>query len=138
MLYPLFAMVLLTFVVAIHLFRVRIKAVKGNEVRLSQFRLNTGEIPDSMAQAARNYTNLFEIPTLFYAAGAVAIALGIQTPAMVITAWVFVVARIAHSWIHLTSNNVIYRMRAYMLGNICVLVLWSLLVASYAMRAHFY
>ena len=134
MLYPMFAMVILTFVVAIHLFRLRVKAVKAGELRLSQLRLNTGEIPDTMVQAARNYSNLFEIPVLFYAAGAAALALGIQPPALVITAWVFVLARIVHSWIHLRSNNVIHRLRAYMLGNICVLVLWGILVASYATR----
>lgn len=134
MLYPLFAMVLVTFAVAVYLFRLRVKAVKSGEVRLSQFRLNNGEIPESMAKAARNYTNLFEVPMLFYTAGAIAIALGIQVPAMIITAWIFVLARIAHSWIHLTGNNVIHRMRAYMLGNICVLVIWGILVANYATR----
>lgn len=134
MLYPLFAMVLVTFAVAIHLFRLRVKAVKSGEIRLSQFRLNSGDMPDNVAQAARNYTNLFEVPMLFYTAGAIAIALGIQVPAMVITAWIFVLARIAHSWIHLTGNNVIHRLRAYMLGNICVLVIWGILVASYATR----
>ena len=134
MLYPMFAMVILTFAVAVHLFHLRLKAVKAGEMRLSQFRLNTGEIPDAMAQAARNYANLFEVPVLFYAAGAIALALGIQTPAMVIIAWVFVLARIAHSWIHLHGNNVIHRLRAYMLGNVCVLVIWGVLVVSYATR----
>ncbi len=134
MLYPLFAMVLVTCAVALHLFRLRVTAVKAGKIRLSQFRLNNGEIPESMAKAARNYTNLFEVPMLFYTAGAIAIALGIQVPVMIITAWIFVLARIAHSWIHLTGNNVIHRMRAYMLGNICVLVIWGILVASYATR----
>lgn len=134
MLYPLFAMVLVTCAVALHLFRLRVKAVKAGKIRLSQFRLNTGDMPDNVAKAARNYTNLFEVPTLFYTAGAISIALGIQVPAMIITAWIFVLARIAHSWIHLTGNNVIHRMRAYMLGNICVLVIWGILVASYATR----
>lgn len=134
MLYPMFAMILLTFAVAIYLFSLRVKAVKAGEMRLSQFRLNTGETPDAMAQAARNYTNLFEVPMLFYTAGAIAIALGIQVPALIITAWIFVIARVAHSWIHLTSNNVINRLRAYMLGNVCVLVMWGILVASYATR----
>lgn len=134
MLYPMFAMVILTCTVAIYLFRLRVRAVKAGQVRLSQFRLNTGEVPDAITQAARNYSNLFEVPVLFYTAGAIAIALGIQVPAMVITAWIFVLARIAHSWIHLSSNNVIHRLRAYMLGNICVLVIWAILVASYAAR----
>jgi hypothetical protein len=134
MLYPMFAVVILTFLVAINLFSLRYKAVKAREVRLSQFRLNTGEIPDKIIQAANNYTNLFEVPMLFYVAGATAIALGIQTPIMVFVAWVFVLARIVHSAIHLTSNNVIYRLYAYALGNLCVLILWILLIASYASR----
>lgn len=134
MLYPMFAMVILTCAVAIYLFRLRVRAVKAGQVKLSQFRLNTGEVPDAITQAARNYSNLFEVPVLFYTAGAIAIALGIQVTAMIITAWIFVLARIAHSWIHLTGNNVIHRLRAYMLGNICVLVIWAILVASYATR----
>lgn len=134
MLYPMFVLVIVTFIVAIHLFRLRVSAVKAGELRLSQFRLNDAEVPDKLAQAGRNYSNLFEVPVLFYVAGATAMALGIQTPAMIIIAWVFVVSRIIHSVIHLTSNNVIHRLRAYMLGNICVLALWILLVASYALR----
>ncbi len=134
MLYPMFAMVLLTFAVAIRLFSLRVKAVKAGEMRLSQFRLNTGETPDDMAQAARNYANLFEVPMLFYTAGAIAIALGIQTLPLIIAAWIFVIARCIHSWIHLHSNNVINRMRAYMLGNVCILAIWGILVASYATR----
>ncbi|MEN0037747.1 MAG: MAPEG family protein [Cellvibrio sp.] len=134
MLYPMFVMVILTLLVAINLFRVRYKAIKAGEVRLSQFRLNTGVIPDKITQAANNYSNLFEIPMLFYIACATAIALGIQTPIMVFVAWVFVVARVIHSLIHLTSNNVIFRLYAYVLGNICVLILWVLLIASYASR----
>jgi hypothetical protein len=134
MLYPMFAMVILTFLVAINLFRLRYKAVRAGEVRLSQFRLNTGEMPDKIVQAANNYTNLFEIPMLFYVVCATAIALGIQTPIMIIVAWVFVVARIIHSLIHLTSNNVIFRLYAYVLSIICVLILWGLLIASFATR----
>jgi len=134
MLYPMFTMVILTFLVAINLFRLRHKAVKAGEVRLSQFRLNTGDMPDKIIQTANNYANLFEVPMLFYVVCATAIALGIQTPIMVVVAWVFVVARIIHSLIHLTSNNVIFRLYAYVLGSICVLILWVLLIASYATR----
>lgn len=134
MLYPMFAMVLLTFVVAIHLFVLRIKAVKAGDMRLSQFRLNSGETPDAMLQASRNYTNLFEVPVLFYAAGTLTISLGLESPVLTLTAWIFVLARALHSWIHLHSNNVIHRMRAYLLGNVCILIIWGVLVSSYASR----
>lgn len=135
MLYPMFAMVLLTFAVGIYMFQLRLKAVKTGAVKLSYFRLNKGaETPMALEQASRNYANLFEIPVLFYAAGVLAIALGINTTALTVIGWLFVLARLIHSWIHLTSNNVIYRMQAFMAGNVCVLVLWILIVANYAMR----
>jgi hypothetical protein len=132
MIYPMFAMVLLTFLVAFRLLFLRLKAVKTGSVRLSQFRLNTGDMPDEITQTARNYSNLFEIPVLFYAAGATAIAMGTDSSAMIVTAWIFVLARLAHSLIHLTTNDVINRFRAYTLGNLCVLVIWGLLLIDHA------
>lgn len=132
MIYPMFAMVLLTFLVAFRLLFLRLKAVKTGSVRLSQFRLYTGDMPDEISQTARNYSNLFEIPVLFYAAGATAIAMGTDSRAMIIAAWIFVLARLTHSLIHLTTNDVINRFRAYTVGNLCVLVIWGLLLIDHA------
>lgn len=133
MLYAMFAMVLLTFGVAFRLLFLRIKAVKAGRVSIGQFRLNTGEIPNDMAQAARNYSNLFETPVLFYIAGTIAIAMDVESLELLIFAWGFVVARLAHSWIHLTYNNVIHRLWAFMTGNFCVLVMWGLLLLKYSL-----
>jgi hypothetical protein len=132
MIYPMFAMVLLTFLIAFRLLFLRIKALKTGSVRLSQFRLNTGDIPDEITQTARNYSNLFEVPVLFYAAGATAIAMGIESAAMTIIAWLFVLARVLHSWVHLTTNDVINRFRIYIVANLCVLAIWGLLLVDHA------
>jgi hypothetical protein len=135
MLYPMFALVLLTIIVAAHLLRLRIKAVKAGQVRLSQLRLNqSADIPDTITQAARNYSNLFEVPVLFYTAGCLAMVLKHETIALIILAWLFVVARAAHSWIHLTRNNVIHRLRAFMAGNICVVAIWVLLIIHHVQQ----
>ena len=131
--YAMFAMLLLTFGVAFRLLFLRIKAVKAGRVSIGQFRLNTGEIPNDMAQAARNYSNLFETPVLFYIAGTIAIAMDVESLELLIFAWGFVVARLAHSWIHLTYNNVIHRLWAFMAGNFCVLVMWGLLLLKYSL-----
>lgn len=132
MIYPMFAMILLTFLVAFRLLFLRLKAVKNGAMKLSQFRLNTGEIPDEITQTARNYSNLFEIPVLFYAAGATAIAMGTDSTGLLIAGWVFVLARVFHSIIHLTSNNVIHRFRAYFIGLLSVLVMWGILLVDHA------
>ncbi len=138
MIYAMFAMILLTFTVAGHLLKLRIAAVKAGEVKLSAFRLNDANVmPTKMQQAARNYSNLFEMPVFFYAAGTIAVALGLQNPAMVLFAWAFVAARAVHSWIHLTSNNVIHRLQAFMAGNICILLIWLLILWEYSGRPHY-
>ncbi len=138
MIYSMFTMIVLTFAVAIYLLSLRIAAVKAGEVKLSTFRLNdAGDMPSKMLQASRNYSNLFEVPVLFYAAGSLSLSLQLETLSLVILSWVFVVSRLAHSLIHLTTNNVIHRLQAFMAGNICVLSMWIILVWEYTVSRPF-
>lgn len=132
MLYAMFAMVLLTFGVAFRLLFLRIKGVKSGKVKIGQFRLNNGEIPTDIILAARNYSNLFEVPTLFYISGTIAIVMDVESVSLTTFAWLFVLSRLIHSWIHLTYNNVIHRLWAFMAGNFCVLAMWGLLLLSHA------
>jgi len=135
MIYAMFTLVVLTSGVAIHLLRLRIAAVKKGEVSLGYFRLNKGDtaIPRNMEQAANNFSNLFEVPTLFYAAGILSLVLHFETLALSLLAWLFVASRAIHSWIHLTSNNVIRRMQVFLVGNLCLLLMWALIVWQYTL-----
>ncbi len=129
MLYPMFVLVLFTLAVAGYLLILRIKAVKSGAVRLSHFRTyQAGQEPAQITQASRNYTNLLEMPVLFYAAGCASLALGIETTAMLILAWLYVAARAAHSYVHLTFNNVVTRLQIFMFSNLCLLAIWLLLI----------
>jgi hypothetical protein len=133
MIYAMFAMILLTFGIAIYMLILRVSAVRRGTLKLSQFRLNASvDIPDKITQVARNYSNLFEVPVLFYAAGVLAIALHLENTAILTLSWIFVVARIAHTAIHISSNNVIHRLQAFMVANICVLVIWCMLIWRYS------
>lgn len=135
MIYAMFTMILLTFTVAAYLFRLRVAAVKSGDVKLSAFRLiDTTVMPAKMLQATRNYSNLFEMPMLFYAAGILSIALDLQSSLIILLGWLFVGTRAVHSWIHLTSNNVIRRMQAFMIGNLCVLLIWAVILWEYTNR----
>lgn len=136
MFYPMFAMVILTFIVALYLLASRIMAVKQRQVSIGYFRQNNGtsEPPAKLVVAGRHYTNLFEVPLLFYITCLTAMVMGFQQGLIVIFAWLFVATRVVHSLIHLTSNNVLHRMLAFVAGVVCVLVMWLLLVAHYAAR----
>ena len=46
--------------------------------------------------------------------------------AQIILAWVFVVSRYVHSYIHTTYNNVRHRLRSFMLGAAVLIFMWCL------------
>ena len=125
MLYAMFVLVILTMVIMVLTARVRIESVQSGTVPQSYYSLMEGhDIPDFVAKTTRNFNNLFEVPTLFYAGGAVYLALDQAGQLPIISAWIFVAARVMHSIIHLSYNNVLHRLIIFAIGNLSVLVMW--------------
>ena len=128
LIYPMFVMVLLTATVLVILFRSRVRAVRENRISAKYFRIYQGEVePESTAKPARHFTNLFEAPTLFYAACLAAMVTGETGTTMVALAWAYVAARVAHAWVHLGGNRLRLRIRAYFAGWLVLLAMWVLL-----------
>ncbi|WP_426357307.1 MAPEG family protein [Pseudocolwellia sp. HL-MZ19] len=125
MLYPVFLMVLLTFVVGFITVKVRFASVKKGDVSAKYFKLMDGEnVPKIVTKTSRNFNNQFEVPVLFYVVCCLFISLQIESEIAVIFAWLFVVSRIVHSYIHLTYNYIIHRMLSFWAGLMFVLGLW--------------
>jgi hypothetical protein len=125
LIYPMAAMVLLTFVVLLHLFRSRVRAVRDGQLTTKYYRVFQGESePETTIKPARHFVNLFEAPTLFYVGCLAAMVSGDYGLVLLVIAWLYVVARIAHAWIHLGGNRVRHRMRVYFLGWVILLALW--------------
>jgi hypothetical protein len=81
-------------------------------------------------QAADNFRNLFEVPVLFYALVALAVAAH-HTPAWLsVGAWLFVLLRVAHSLIHCTYNKVMHRLAVFLASFSLVVGLWISFFAS--------
>jgi len=113
--------------------RVRMGSVKIGAVPESYHNLMEGHaVAELDAKSTRNFNNLFEVPTLFYAGGPVYLALDQTGQAAVISAWVFVAARVLHSIIHLSYNNPMHRMVVFAIGNLSVLVMWLSIVNAAA------
>lgn len=74
--------------------------------------------------AADNFRNLFELPTLFFAAVAIALAVEAESDPLLWPAWLLVALRAAHSVIHITYNRVLHRFVAYALGALALAWLW--------------
>ncbi len=132
MLYPMLALMFLTLCVAINLLVQRIKAVRHQKLKLGYFRVNTGaEPPPKVLAAANHYSNLFEVPVLFYLACITALVVDAQSPLLVSFAWAFVALRLIHTVIHLSYNNVIHRLAAFLLSVIALVGTWILITLHY-------
>ena len=134
--YPMLALVLLTFGVLIALFRSRVRMVREGLAPVSYFRTFQGSVvePEFTVKPQRHFANLFEAPTLFYAACLAAMVTGLTGTLVVVLAWVYVALRYLHAWIHLGGNRVRYRMRAYFASWVCLLALWISVAVGVALR----
>lgn len=121
----MFMMVMLTYVILLVTLRVRTSSVRRGEVPIKYFSVFQGEdIPEIVHKTTRHFSNLFEVPVLFYIAGVLYLALD-QTGSFAINcAWLFVASRVVHTVIHLGYNNVIHRLIVFAIGNVCVLAMW--------------
>lgn len=133
--YPMLAMVILTFVVLIALFRSRIRMVREGHAPVSYFRTFQGsQEPDYAVKPARHFANLFEAPTLFYAGCLAAMVVGVRGWGVLAVAWAYVAARGIHAWIHLGGNRVRHRLRAYFLSWLLLLALWGYVAVVASLR----
>ena len=133
--YPMFAMVLLTATVMVLLFRRRVRAVSERLITTAYYRIYQDQgvpEPESAAKAARHFSNLFEAPILFYVACLAAMITQHAGALMVALAWAYVAARITHAAIHLGPNRLRWRIRAYAISWLVLMAMWIDLVVKVA------
>lgn len=121
-------MVALTLVVWLRMYVMRIAQMKRERIHPQAVATSaqaSARLTDS--RAADNFRNLFELPVLFYLALVVAAIAGLVTTATLALAWLFVLLRIVHSFIHCGYNKVMHRFQAYLAGGVVLWVLWAYL-----------
>ncbi len=129
LIFPMAFYVLYIWCVTLYMFRVRIRAVKSGEVAIRYFKAYTGAPPTERTQlVARHYDNQFQVPMLFFAVGILHTFVARIDTVTVVLAWVFVLSRLAHAWVHLGSNRIQHRFKVFAAGWIVILLLWAQLV----------
>ncbi len=128
-LYPLFAMVLLTAAVLGRLAMLRVGAVRRREIALDYYTtFQHAEEPPQIRVVTRNFLNLFEVPVLFYVVAVLIYVTHQVSPLLVGCAWAYVALRCVHSYVHLTSNPVNLRFGIYFASNLVLLAMWGTLL----------
>lgn len=126
LLLPCAGMVVLTAAVWVKLYVDRIGEMRERRIRPQS--LATSEQARATLQqvgASDNFRNLFELPVLFYTLCLALAVSGLGSPTFVAAAWVYVVLRAVHSFIHVTYNKVMHRFYAYAASSLWLFGLWS-------------
>ena len=126
LLLPLLAQVALSFIVMSSMYRTRIAEMKAKQIHPQQIksRSKSKELLTDSASASDNYSNLFELPVLFYTAILLTLILMVQDSILVLLAWAFVSSRYVHSFIHVTYNQVMHRFSVFLFSSFVLLAYW--------------
>ena len=130
-LYPMLAMVALTAIVAVTMYRRRVGEMRARRVHPQKLALSAqmaSALEDT--RAADNFRNLFEAPVLFYVAMLTIYATQLTGPLYVGLAWVYVATRIAHSTIQCTYNRVMHRFLAFASGLLVLFAIFGLIAVD--------
>ena len=125
---PLFVQVALTLWLLFLLGWRRYRAVQSGEVKLEpEFALSGDRWPARVRQASNAFANQSEIPVLFYVAMVLGLAVNAIDFLFIVFAWIFVVARLLHAGVYVTSNDVRFRFPTYAVSVFAVIVLWVMI-----------
>ena len=126
--WPVLAQVLLTLLMFILLGVRKAQSVKAGTVDRPKTALNNRLWPDEVVKVSNNIANQFEIPILFYVLSLVLYSINAVDTAALVLAWVFVLSRYAHAYVHTGSNYVPIRMRLFLVG--CFVLIAMLVMAA--------
>ena len=119
------AMFLLTIGLLFHMAIARNLAVMRREVSVRFYRTyDQGEETPRLHLLARHVQNQFEIPPLFHIAVVLTLVTDSASLTSVALAWTFVAARLLHTVVHLSTNNVLHRFLVFGVGLVVLTAMW--------------
>lgn len=121
---PLFVQVALTFILLFSMAYSRASALKQRQTTLADIALGQPNWPVRPQQISNCYNNQFQLPMLFYVLTILAIITKHADYLFVIMAWLFVLARIVHAYIHTGTNYVRHRFNAFAASAVILLIMW--------------
>jgi hypothetical protein len=121
---PVFVLVFMTFVLVLMTGLNRVSSLQSGEVKPDDIALGQQNWPKKITQYGNAFKNQLELPVLFYLLIAFILITRVGDFLLLVLAWVFVILRIAHAYIHTTSNIVLLRGRVYGAGLVVLLAMW--------------
>ncbi len=129
-LYPVVALALLTAMAMVMMLKERISEMKERRIH-PQSAPSSSQMSNMMknTKGADNYKNLFELPTLFYVLCVILMfATKALSPVLLGLAWIYVVLRYWHSYVHIGYNKVMTRFKIFLASAIVLFSMWTVAV----------
>jgi hypothetical protein len=127
---PMFVEVILTFALLFSAGALRSGDLRAGTVKPEHIALRELNWPRRTAQVSNAYDNQTELPTLFYVLTILAYFTHHAGLPFVILAWVFVVFRLLHAYVHVTSNIPNWRGALFGLGSVVLAVMWVIFIVQ--------
>ena len=125
---PLFVHVLLTFVLGFWAAYLRVQAVRTRAVHPRDVSLRELNWPREVLKVTHAFDNQLEMPLLYYVLTILAWLTKQADLLFVLLAWVFVVLRLLHAAVHVSSNNLRQRGLLFISGGFVLAVMWTIFI----------
>jgi len=126
--HPVCALVTLTAIVWFRMYYVRFSEMKKAGLSAKDMHPSNRNLPKAIIFSGDNFRNLCEAPVLFYIACVLIYLLGMTHTVFVSLAWVYVLLRYIHSYIHTTYNKISHRFVIYFTSTLLLWFIWLLII----------
>jgi hypothetical protein len=120
--------VILTFVLLFWLAPLRRNAIRGGALHPREIALGQKAWPQRTQQIGNSFDNQFQLPVLFYVLTILSMITRHADMVFLVLAWIFVLSRIAHAYVHTTSNRVLVRGGLYGIGAFALAIAWLIFI----------
>jgi hypothetical protein len=127
---PLFVEVLLTFGLWMAMAGLRTRDFGAGAVRPDRVALREQNWPERTTQFNNSFANQFELPVLFYVLTILAYVTHKAGFIFVVLAWLFVLFRLLHAYVHVTSNVVRVRGMLYGVAAVALFINWLIYIVE--------
>jgi len=127
---PLFVEVILTLVLLFWMAALRTGDFSSGAVQPERIALREPNWPQRTTQVANAFANQFELPVLFYVLTILEYVTHLAGIVFVVLAWVFVIFRILHAYVHVTSNVVRLRGALFGVAALVLAIMWVIYIVE--------
>ena len=127
---PLFVEVILSFLLLFWLAPLRTRDIASGITRPENVALREPNWSRRALQVGYAFSNQFELPVLFYVLTILAYVTHLAGVVFVVLAWIFVLFRCLHAFVHVTGNDIRLRGAFFAVAALALAVNWAIYIVE--------